>query len=93
MQTAMIGLGRMGGKMCRRLMKAGDDLGAAAALEAAASASVITGALSARFRSREETAFGAKKQSAMRFGFGGHVEGTGPIDTKPKAAETRHAAK
>jgi 6-phosphogluconate dehydrogenase len=29
----------------------------------------------ARFRSREEHTFGEKLLSAMRFGFGGHIEG------------------
>ena len=45
-----------------------------AAVEAGAPAEVLTAALYARFRSREEHTFGEKLLSAMRFGFGGHVE-------------------
>ncbi len=46
-----------------------------AAIEEAVPADVLTTALFARFRSREEHTFGEKLLSAMRFGFGGHVEG------------------
>jgi 6-phosphogluconate dehydrogenase len=46
-----------------------------AALEEAVPASVLTTALYARFRSREEHTFGEKLLSAMRYGFGGHIEG------------------
>ena len=46
-------------------------------------ATVLTAALFARFRSREEHTFGDKLLSAMRFGFGGHVEGAEPIDPEP----------
>jgi len=35
---------------------------------------VLAAALFARFRSREEHTFGERLLSAMRFGFGGHVE-------------------
>jgi 6-phosphogluconate dehydrogenase len=45
-----------------------------AAVEAGTPAEVLTAALYARFRSREEHTFGEKLLSAMRFGFGGHVE-------------------
>jgi 6-phosphogluconate dehydrogenase len=45
-----------------------------AAIEEAVPAHVITAALFARFRSRQEHTFGDKMLSAMRFGFGGHVE-------------------
>ena len=45
-----------------------------AALDEAVPAEVLSAALYARFRSREEHAFGEKLLSAMRFGFGGHVE-------------------
>jgi 6-phosphogluconate dehydrogenase len=31
--------------------------------------------------------------SAMRFGFGGHVEGQEPIDPEPKAAERQDRAR
>ena len=46
-----------------------------AAIEEAVPADVLTTALFARFRSRVEHTFGEKLLSAMRFGFGGHVEG------------------
>jgi 6-phosphogluconate dehydrogenase len=45
-----------------------------AALEEAVPADVLATALFARFRSREEHTFGERLLSAMRFGFGGHVE-------------------
>ena len=45
-----------------------------AALEEAVPADVLSAALFARFRSRQAHTFGEKLLSAMRFGFGGHVE-------------------
>ena len=45
-----------------------------AAMEEASPAYVLSAALFARYRSRVETTFGDKLLSAMRFGFGGHVE-------------------
>jgi 6-phosphogluconate dehydrogenase len=45
-----------------------------AAMEEAIPANVLTAALFARFRSREDESFADKLLSAMRFGFGGHVE-------------------
>ena len=45
-----------------------------AAIEEAVPADVLTAALFARFRSRQEHTFGEKMLSAMRHGFGGHVE-------------------
>jgi 6-phosphogluconate dehydrogenase len=48
-----------------------------AAIEEAVPANVLTAALFARFRSRDDHTFGEKLLSAMRFGFGGHVEGGG----------------
>jgi len=45
-----------------------------AAMEEAVPAHVLTAALFARYRSRVDTTFGDKLLSAMRFGFGGHVE-------------------
>jgi 6-phosphogluconate dehydrogenase len=45
-----------------------------AALEEAVPANVLSAALYARFRSRQTATFGDKLLSAMRFGFGGHVE-------------------
>ena len=55
-----------------------------AAVEEAVPATVITAALYARFRSRRDQTFSEKMLSAMRFGFGGHVEGAEPIDPEPK---------
>ena len=46
-----------------------------AAIEEAVPAVVLSSALYARFRSRQEHSFADKMLSAMRFGFGGHVEG------------------
>jgi 6-phosphogluconate dehydrogenase len=45
-----------------------------AAMEEAVPANVLSAALFARYRSRVEHTFGDKLLSAMRFGFGGHVE-------------------
>ncbi len=45
-----------------------------AAVEQAVPAEVLTSALFARFRSRQEHTFGEKMLSAMRFKFGGHIE-------------------
>jgi len=45
-----------------------------AAIEEAVPADVLSAALFARFRSRREHTFGEKLLSAMRFGFGGHIE-------------------
>jgi 6-phosphogluconate dehydrogenase len=47
-----------------------------AAVEEAVPAHVLTAALFARFRSRQSHTFGEKLLSAMRHGFGGHVEPT-----------------
>ncbi len=60
-----------------------------AAIEEAVPADVISSALYARFRSRQEHTFGEKMLSAMRFGFGGHVEGQEPIDPEPKPKDSR----
>jgi 6-phosphogluconate dehydrogenase len=49
-----------------------------AALEEAVPAEVLTASLYARFRSRQIHTFGEKMLSAMRAGFGGHVEGAAP---------------
>jgi 6-phosphogluconate dehydrogenase len=48
-----------------------------AAIEEAVPADVLSAALYARFRSRQEHTFGEKLLSAMRHGFGGHVEPKG----------------
>ncbi len=45
-----------------------------AAMEEAVPANVLSAALYARYRSRVDSTFGDKLLSAMRFGFGGHVE-------------------
>ena len=69
-----------------------------AAIEEAVPADVITTALYARFRSRREHTFGEKMLSAMRFGFGGHLEGREPTDPEPQPKDshrrsaTQHAA-
>jgi 6-phosphogluconate dehydrogenase len=64
-----------------------------AAIEEAVPPDVITTALYARFRSRQEHTFGEKILSAMRFGFGGHVEGQEPIDPEPRHADLQsHSA-
>jgi 6-phosphogluconate dehydrogenase len=64
-----------------------------AAIEEAVPADVLAAALFARFRSRQEHTFGEKMLSAMRFGFGGHIEGKEPTDPESKASsETQHAA-
>ncbi len=56
-----------------------------AAIEEAVPAEVLTTALFARFRSRQEHTFGEKVLSAMRLGFGGHIEGHESIDPEPAA--------
>jgi 6-phosphogluconate dehydrogenase len=61
-----------------------------AAIEESVPADVITSALYARFRSRQEHTFGDKVLSAMRYGFGGHVEGQEPIDPQPKQKDSQH---
>ena len=48
-----------------------------AAIEQATPADVLAAALFARVRSREAHTFGERLLSAMRFGFGGHLEGGG----------------
>jgi 6-phosphogluconate dehydrogenase len=64
-----------------------------AAIEEAVPTAVLSSALYARFRSREEHTFGEKLLSAMRFGFGGHIEGNEPIDPEHKPAKMpAHAA-
>ncbi|WP_273822476.1 MULTISPECIES: phosphogluconate dehydrogenase (NAD(+)-dependent, decarboxylating) [Pseudomonas] len=45
-----------------------------AAIEQAVPAPVLSSSLFARFRSRQQSTYGDKLLSAMRFGFGGHVE-------------------
>jgi 6-phosphogluconate dehydrogenase len=45
-----------------------------AAIEQAVPVPVLSSSLFARFRSRQQATYGDKMLSAMRFGFGGHVE-------------------
>jgi 6-phosphogluconate dehydrogenase len=60
-----------------------------AAIEEAVSAEVLSSALFARFRSRKQHTFAEKVLSAMRFGFGGHIEGGEPIDPEPKLEDAQ----
>jgi 6-phosphogluconate dehydrogenase len=55
-----------------------------AAIDEAVPAEVLTAALYARFRSRQEHTFAEKILSAMRAGFGGHKEPKQPDASKPK---------
>jgi 6-phosphogluconate dehydrogenase len=57
-----------------------------AAIEEAVPAEVLSAALYARFRSRQAHTFGEKMLSAMRLGFGGHIEAAEPgaADARPK---------
>ena len=64
-----------------------------AAIEEAVPANVLATALFARFRSRRDHTFGEKVLSAMRYGFGGHIEGKEPIDPEPKPEKSQgHSA-
>jgi 6-phosphogluconate dehydrogenase len=66
-----------------------------AAIEESVPADVITTALYARFRSRQGHTFADKMLSAMRFGFGGHIEGkeTGYSQPEPTVqTAVKHAA-
>lgn len=55
----------------------------AAALEEGVSAEVLSAALYTRFRSRQEHTFAEKILSAMRKGFGGHIESPQAVKMKP----------
>ena len=61
-------------------------------IEEAVAADVITAALFTRFRSRQDHTFCEKMLSAMRFGFGGHVEGQEPVDPEPKPKDAPRRA-
>jgi 6-phosphogluconate dehydrogenase len=63
-----------------------------AAIEEAVPADVLSSALYARFRSRQEHTFGEKLLSAMRFGFGGHIEGKESINPQRKPAKSQAAS-
>ncbi|MGI4813723.1 MAG: phosphogluconate dehydrogenase (NAD(+)-dependent, decarboxylating) [Janthinobacterium lividum] len=54
-----------------------------AAIEEAVPVNVLSAALYARFRSRQDHTFGERLLSAMRFGFGGHIEFKTPDGSKP----------
>ena len=61
----------------RRVQAAADaavDAAVEAAVEEAVPAEVLAASLFVRFRSRQDHTFAEKVLSAMRFGFGGHVE-------------------
>jgi 6-phosphogluconate dehydrogenase len=61
-----------------------------AAVDQAVPADVLSAALYARFRSRQEHTFGEKMLSAMRKGFGGHVEDKPAASaTAPKKADEK----
>ena len=60
-----------------------------AAIEEAVPADVLSSALYARFRSRQAHTFGEKMLSALRFGFGGHIEGQEFIDPEPKPKQSQ----
>jgi 6-phosphogluconate dehydrogenase len=54
-----------------------------AAVEEAVPADVLSAALYARFRSRQEHTFAERVLSAMRFKFGGHTEPPAAPPVKP----------
>jgi 6-phosphogluconate dehydrogenase len=63
-----------------------------ATIEEAVAADVITAAVFTRFRSRQDHTFGEKMLSAIRFSFGGQVEGQEPIDPEPKPKDASRRA-
>ncbi len=60
-----------------------------AAFEESVPANVLSAALYARFRSRREHTFGEKILSALRFGFGGHLEGRESPDPEPLTSASK----
>jgi 6-phosphogluconate dehydrogenase len=62
-----------------------------AAIEEAVPANVLSTALYARFRSRREHTFGEKMLSAMRLGFGGHIEGHGLNEPEPETEGSQNS--
>ena len=50
-------------------------------------AEVLTAALFTRFRSRQDHNFAEKMLSAMRLGFGGHIEGKEALDPQKKPGQ------
>lgn len=63
-----------------------------AAIEESVPVDVLSSALYARFRSRQQNTFGEKILSAMRFGFGGHIEGNEPTDPAPNTEKSLNSA-
>ena len=63
-----------------------------AATEEAVAVDVITAALFTHFRSRQDHTFGEKTLSAIRFGFGGQVEGQESIDPEPQLKDAPRRA-
>ena len=77
MRIGMIGLGRIGANMVRRLLKGGHECGGTCTdgyLDCGPPVPVLSAALYGRFTSRGDALFQDKVISAMRFQFGGHVE-------------------
>jgi 6-phosphogluconate dehydrogenase len=62
-----------------------------AAIEEAVPVDVLAISLFARFRSRRDHTFGEKLLSAMRYGFGGHVESGGPVVSAADGLESQGA--
>ncbi|UFN49504.1 decarboxylating 6-phosphogluconate dehydrogenase [Roseomonas sp. OT10] len=62
------------------------------AVETGTPAPVLTAALYARFRSRQEASFADRALSAMRHAFGGHVEPPATAGTVPPSASGGHPA-
>jgi len=77
MQIGVIGLGRMDGNITRRLIQNGHD---------AVPADVLSAARYTRFRSCRVHNFTEKILSAMRKGFGAHVEPKLEPKLEPKTA-------
>ena len=77
MELGMIGLGRMGSKMVRRLLDGGHRVvvydTVKEAVELAVPVPVITESLQVRFRSRQEQPFGTRLLAVLRKQFGGHA--------------------
>lgn len=80
MRIGIIGLGRMSGSIARRLMRAGHEAMVWDHNAPAIEALVADGAIAATSLTHladqlgVESTFGDKLLSAMRLGFGGHVE-------------------
>jgi 6-phosphogluconate dehydrogenase len=60
-----------------------------AAIEEAVPCDVLSSALYVRFRSRQKHNFAEKLLSAMRFGFGGHIEGQESLDPEAKSKKSQ----